>query len=150
MKEAGARYFRLVLVTGPAGSGKTHVLAAANSPASSSPISLGSALGGRLLELSRRQRPLETARILESLVEEAGVDPVILDNLEILFDPELQQDVLRLLQNLSRNRTIVAAWPGEYAAGVLTHADAGHPEFVRYTDPDALIVNILPPASHTS
>ena len=29
MKEAGARYFRLVLVTGPAGSGKTHVLAAA-------------------------------------------------------------------------------------------------------------------------
>jgi len=58
-------------VDGPAVSGKATMAAAVDSPASSSAISMGSALGGRLLELSRRLRPLETARILESLVEES-------------------------------------------------------------------------------
>ena len=38
-------------------------------------------------------------------------DVVLLDNIELLFAVEFAQDPLRLLQSLSRNVTIVAAWP---------------------------------------
>ncbi|MEN6474686.1 MAG: BREX-3 system P-loop-containing protein BrxF, partial [Syntrophaceae bacterium] len=41
---------------------------------------------------------------------------VLLDNIEILFDVSLKQDPLRLLQGLSRNTTLVAAWSGEIRA----------------------------------
>ncbi len=146
--EATGRYFRLVLVVGPAGSGKTAALRAAADPVAN-PLNLGSALAARLLPLSKRQRALQTQALLEALVDGAGIDPVLLDNLEILFDPALQQDVLRLLQGLSRNRTIVASWPGKYVEGVLSYAEPGHPEHVRYPEPEAVIVAFSPPGTPT-
>lgn len=147
IENARGRYYRLVLVAGHAGAGKSRMLASLAPAGAARLLSVGSALGSRLLDLTRRQRALETAAHLESLLDEAGTDPVLLDNLELLFDPTLQQDVLRLLQGLSRNRTIVAAWPGEFVDGVLSHAEPGHPEFVRYEDPEAVIVTLPPPGA---
>jgi hypothetical protein len=66
---------------------------------------------------------------------------VMLDNIELLFAPELEQDPLRLLQRLSRNLTIVAAWPGTVDGGCLTYAEPGHPETRRYSSPQACIVS---------
>jgi len=43
----------------------------------------------------------------------SAADVVLLDNVEVLFDVSLKQDPLRLLQGLSRNKTVVAAWSGE-------------------------------------
>lgn len=149
IRGAQERYYRLVLIVGPPGAGKTAALSAVTPAGDSRPISLGSSLGARLLALSRRERALNCAALLGSLLDEAGTDPVLLDNLEILFDPALKQDVLRLLQGLSRNRTIVAAWPGEYAEGVLTHAEPDHPEYVRYPNPDVVLVNLQPAGSAT-
>lgn len=146
--EATTRYFRLVLVVGPAGSGKTSALRAATAP-DATVLNLGSALAARLLPLSKRQRALQAQALLETLVEEAGTDPVLLDNLEILFDPALQQDVLRLLQGLSRNRTIVASWPGEYRESVFSYAEPGHPEHVRYSNPEAVVVSLSSPGTPT-
>jgi hypothetical protein len=68
-------------------------------------------------------------------------DVVLLDNIELLFAEELAQDPLRLLQSLSRNRAIVAAWPGGFDGACLTYAEHGHPEARRYQTPQAVIVN---------
>ena len=64
-------------------------------------------------------------------------DVVALDNIELLFDPALHQDPLVCLQGLSRNKTLIAAWGGNYVGGVLTYAEPGHPEYRRYERPDA-------------
>jgi len=45
-----------------------------------------------------------------------------LDNTEILFNPILKQDPLRLLQRISRNRTVVATWLGNVTDSHLTYA----------------------------
>ena len=68
--------------------------------------------------------------------------PVILDNLEILFDNALQQDPLRLLQSISRNRAVVASWNGIVNSGRLLYAETGHPEYRSYDSIDALIVDM--------
>ncbi|MCL4079017.1 BREX-3 system P-loop-containing protein BrxF [Coriobacteriia bacterium Es71-Z0120] len=44
----------------------------------------------------------------------------------------LQQDPLRLLQGLPRNKTVVAAWNGTIVDGYLTYAGPSHPEYRRY------------------
>jgi hypothetical protein len=65
-----------------------------------------------MLDLTERQRALQLPRLLGEIVGEATGELVLLDNIEILFDVHLKQDPLRLLQGLSRNKTVVAAWNG--------------------------------------
>ena len=93
-----------------------------------------------LLDLTERQRILQLPKLLEEIVSNAGGQLVTLDNTEILFTVALQQDPLRLLQGLSRNRTIVASWFGSIDGQDLTHAAPNHPEFRRYPIHDLLIV----------
>ena len=57
---------------------------------------------------------------------------VLLDNIEIMFDVAMRQDPLRLLQRLSRNKTVVATWNGNIVDNSLTYAAPTHPEFRRY------------------
>jgi len=66
---------------------------------------------------------------------------VLLDNIEILFDVHLKQDPLRLLQGLSRNRTVVAAWNGSIVDGHMTYAVPDHPEYRRYPIRDFLVAS---------
>jgi ABC-type hemin transport system ATPase subunit len=69
-----------------------------------------------MLDLTERQRALQLPRILAEIVGVSAADVVLLDNVEVLFDVSLKQDPLRLLQGLSRNRTVVAAWSGSSTA----------------------------------
>ena len=80
------------------------------------------------------------AGILDDIVREEASDVILLDNIELLFAENFAQDPLRLLQSLSRNRTIVAAWPGAFDGTSLTYAEPGHPEARRYSMPQAVIV----------
>ena len=95
-------------------------------------------LSERLLELTHRQRATRVANILDDMVRAAQSDVVLLDNIELLFAEELSQDPLRLLQSLSRNRAIIAAWPGSFDGACLTYAEPGHPEARRYQTPQAV------------
>ena len=93
-----------------------------------------------MLEFTQRKRALRAAGILSDIVDNAAADVVLLDNIEVLFSPELQQDPLRLLQRLSRNRTIVAAWPGVLDGEHLLYAEPSHPEHRRYPKPEAIVI----------
>lgn len=134
-------YHRLVLLVGETGSGKTAVLQDIAKEFGSSVINVNLALAGELLELTAKQRSLRLPGILDQIVDQAQ-SPVILDNLEILFDKDLQQDPLRLLQSISRNRAVVASWNGSMSSGKLLYAETGHPEYRSYDSVDALIVGM--------
>jgi hypothetical protein len=138
----GARrlYNRLVLVVGPAGSGKTAALRALCDQDGFPCINLNLALSQRLLEHASKARPLRLRVALNDVLNQAEGDVVVIDNIEILFDPGLKQDPLRLLELSSRNRTVVASWNGEIMGRTLTYAVAGHPEYRRYTDIEAILV----------
>jgi hypothetical protein len=136
-------YYRLVLLVGGPRSGKTSVLNELAKERSWPAVNVNLALCERLLELTIKQRALGVQSLLAQIINERGGDVMLLDNIEILFSKELQQDPLRLLQGLSRNRTIVSAWAGEYDGANLIYADSAHPEFRRYHKPDAIIVSTL-------
>lgn len=134
-------YHRLVLLVGETGSGKTSVLRDIADDFGASVININLALSSELLELTARQRSLWLPGILDQIVDKAQ-SPVVLDNLEILFDKDLKQDPLRLLQGISRNRTVVASWNGTSTGGRLLYAETGHPEYRSYDLVDVLIVNM--------
>ncbi|GMA49220.1 ATPase AAA [Alicyclobacillus contaminans] len=145
---ARSLYYRLVLVVGPVGSGKTSTLRALEDAMSVPLINVNLELSRRMLDLTARQRALRLPRLLDEIVAaaaegKAAADVVLLDNIEILFDTRLKQDPLRILQRLSRNRTVVASWNGVVSEGFLTYAVPGHPEFRRYPIHDILIVSLV-------
>lgn len=66
---------------------------------------------------------------------------ILLDNIEVIFDIGLKQDPLRLLQGLSRNKTVVAAWNGTIVHDSLTYAAPDYPEYRRYPMLDFLVAS---------
>lgn len=141
LKAAEGLYYRLVLLVGETGSGKTGVLRDVAEEFGSSVINVNLALSSELLELTAKQRSLRLPEILYQIAGNAQ-SPLVLDNIEILFDKDLKQDPLRLLQGISRNRAVVASWNGIMNSGRLLYAETGHPEYRSYDSVDALIVGM--------
>ena len=141
LQAAEGLYHRLVLLVGKTDSGKTRVLRDVTDEFGTSVININLTLSSQLLELTAKQRSLRLPGILDQIADKAR-SPVVLDNLEILFDKDLKQDPLRLLQGLSRNRVVVASWNGTSASGRLLYAETGHPEYRSYDSVDALVVNM--------
>ena len=129
---ADALYHRLIVVAAPSGSGKTEALREVAARTGARLVNLNLELSRRMLDLTERQRVLQLPDLLHEVV---GRDErlVLLDNIEILFDPALRQDPLRLLQGVSRNCTIVAAWNGALENDYLCYAAPEHPEHKRYS-----------------
>lgn len=141
LEAAAGLYHRLVLLVGESGSGKTCVLRDVAEEFGRSVINVNLALSSELLELTTKQRSLRLPGILDQIADQAQ-GPVVLDNLEILFDKDLKQDPLRLLQAISRNRSVIASWNGTSTGGRLGYAEMGHPEYRSYYPVDVLIVNM--------
>jgi hypothetical protein len=140
---AASLYHRLVLVVGQPRSGKTRLLQAGSAAHGWPLINLNQRVSELLLELTQRQRALRVPRIVGDIFASAGADVVLVDNIELLFSPELAQDPLKLLQGASRNRTVVASWPGALGGKQLTYAEPSHPEYRRYPELDTLCLPML-------
>jgi hypothetical protein len=133
-------YNRLVLLVGWASTGRSLAMRALADAQNAPVLNLGLDLSTRLLDYGERQRVLQLPRLLEEMIAQLPGDLTLLDNTEVLFNPSLKQDPLRLLQRLSRNRAVVVSWFGKVEGGHLTYAEPGHPEFRQYPSDDLLIV----------
>ena len=129
-------YHRLVLLVAPAGAGKTTVLLQLAGKASVPCVNVNMEVSRRMLDMTEKQRALRASTVLGEIVDATVGDPVILDNIELLFDCSLQQDPLRVLKDMSRNRSVVASWNGAISENGITYAVPGHPEYRRYARSD--------------
>lgn len=141
LQAAEGLYHRLVLLVGESGSGKTGILCDIAGDLGTEVININLELSAELLELTTKQRTLRLPGTLEEIAYKAKTT-VVLDNLEILFDKDLKQDPLRLLQGISRNRPVVASWNGTTSGSKLMYAEAGHPEYRCYDLVDTLLVGM--------
>lgn len=134
-------YHRLIMLVAPAGAGKTATLKDVHERTGAPLINANLGLSLRMLDLTERQRALQLPRLLSELVNGAPAHVVLLDNIEVLFDALLKQDPLRLLQGLSRNRTVVAALSGTIDGEHMVYATPDHPEYKRYPLRDFAVVS---------
>jgi hypothetical protein len=135
-------YHRLIFLVARSGGGKTDALRGLGDQLNLPVMNINLELSRRMLELTERQRPLKLPGLLNELVKKVDHEVILLDNIEILFEISLKQDPLRLLQGLSRNKTVVAAWNGEIISGKLTYAVPDHPEFRKYDLKDLIVVSL--------
>ncbi len=141
LQTAEGLYHRLVLLVGETGSGKTKVLREFAGEIGTEVININLLLSAELLGLSEKQRLLHLPEILDKIVGKKQAT-VVLDNIEILFDQRLKQDPLKLLQLMSRNRSVIAAWNGKIEQQRLTYAETGHHEYRQYDAKELLLVSL--------
>src|SRR6056297_3485922 len=141
IQEIEELYHRLLLLVGPPGCGKTMVLQELQREKQSSLLNVNLDLSRQMLEIPEAKRSYHLPRILKDILPRKN-GLILLDNTEILFDISLKQDPLRLLQGLSRNRSIVATWNGRIEDEFLTYAEAEHPEYRRYSAKDLTYLNL--------
>ncbi len=141
LQTADGLYHRLVLLVGESGSGKTEVLREFAEEIGTEVININLLLSAELLGLSETHRGLHLPEILDKIVDKEETT-VVLDNIEILFDQRLKQDPLKLLQLMSRNRAVLAAWNGKIEQGRLIYAETGHPEYRQCDGKELLFVGM--------
>ena len=124
---------KLILLVGPPRDGKSGLLLAFGMRVAAKPLRVGSELGRRLAACPRKQRHLQAAaelRVLADAYAQGGL--LLMDNIELLFDMNLQLNPLDLLKRHAQNKRVVVVWPGELRNGRLTYANMGHSEYRDY------------------
>lgn len=141
-EQAGELYYRLIMLVAPVGAGKTAILKEVQERTGATLVNVNLELSRHMLELTERQRLLQLPRLLSKIVYISEDNLILLDNIEVLFDVSLKQDPLRLLEGLSRNKTVVVAWNGCTDGQHILYATPNHPEYRRYQLKDVLVVDI--------
>ena len=104
-------------------------------------INLNLVVSEQLKAMPSKDWSRELSDIVRDILSETNSDTVVIDRIEVLFEPALQRDPLKLLQDCSRNRTIIVHWPGEMHNEHLVYAVPGHPEYRQYADVDAVVID---------
>lgn len=72
------------------------------------------------------------SELLKRLVSDCPGRRIILDRIDILFMPDFQFDVLRLISQLNRNKNFVVIWPGTRKEHLLIYSEPRYPDFHVY------------------
>jgi ABC-type dipeptide/oligopeptide/nickel transport system ATPase component len=140
--QAAIRYYKIVLVAGKSGSGKTNLLKKICGQMQIPLINLGIELSQKLLPLTTRERKLKTCEIVSELIDAQDAPRLAIDNTEIIFDPSLMLNPLGLLQSLSRTRLLIWSWNGEVENGHVTYAYPGHTERQRIPTSEITLITL--------
>lgn len=151
IRHAVSRRHRLVLVIGEAGSGKTAFLQSIAAAHGMQFLRLGEPLGIRLLEASPRTRPLEIEKTIRELVDGTGPGSAM-DNTDILFDPALRCDPLRLACSISQNSLVLFSMTGRIEGNRFVRGYPDHPEFFSEEFPSVplIVLDRTGPSFHAS
>lgn len=141
--EIGDLNSKLILLVGPSRSGKTQLLRQLGAKLNIEPLNVGLELGRRLAATPNNKRSLSAGELLREISDkERTEDPLLLDNLELLFEPGLQINPLDLVKRLAHSKRVVAVWPGELRGDRLVYAEMSHPEHRDYSRDGVVVLEI--------
>ena len=137
---AKEQYYRIILFVAPSESGKSEILDDISKKIGAPIINVSLELTQLMLDLTKRQRAFHFSKIFNQIINKINNDVVILNNIEILFDPVFKQDPLRLLQMCSRNKTLIISWNGSVENDCLIYAIPSHPEYRKYPIGELIVI----------
>ncbi|MDK2945127.1 MAG: hypothetical protein PWQ24_1842 [Mesotoga sp.] len=91
-------------------------------------LNLNFVLSKEMKTFSINERPLRASRFLSELVNSR--ESLLLNHIEILFEPQLKLLPMQILRRASRTTPIVANWPGSIQNEFAIYAQRNHPEFM--------------------
>lgn len=103
-------------------------------------INIGLELSAAMLSVQENERMDTVSELLRKIVSDVPGTQLVLDQIDILFYPDFQLDVLKLLTQLNRNKRLIVVWPGSYHANKLYYSK---PEYADYHEYDVHQYDVL-------
>ncbi len=91
---------------------------------------------------SSMMRTMKMESILSSIISKLGDNPIIKD-IDVMFNPDYQLDVLRTLINVSKRKSFIVVWPGIYKDGKLIYAQEGYSDYKSFDLNDYDITDVI-------
>ena len=106
------------------------------------PVSVGKELSGALLGEPAQARPRLARAWLLNTTTRLAPGPVLLTDIDLLFEPAWALDPLALLRSASRSARLVVVWPGTREQDTLAYAVPEHSAYRTWHRPDVQIINL--------
>ncbi len=90
-------------------------------------VSIGTTASTALLTIAPAERPRAVEGVLANALAPYGSGPIICTDIDLLFEPTLQINPLRLLRDYSRHAILVTLWPGTADRSFLSYATSEPP-----------------------
>jgi energy-coupling factor transporter ATP-binding protein EcfA2 len=129
---AASSYFKLVLIIGPTGSGKTKLLKEVGGYGFHH-LNFGEDFSRLLLAKPLNLRAVEAEEVAMDLVEAQKSRKLAIDNTEVLFENPIKLNPLTLLKRLSVDRLIVATLNARLEASRIIYGIPGHPSYQEFS-----------------
>ena len=100
-------------------------------PVNTTVVNIGLILGERLYKAKADGSKVNIANELDAILGEEQSD-ITVANIDILFSPEYELDVIKLLLQVGRNQRLYVQWPGEIAEENLTYSEHGLFDYKEY------------------
>ncbi len=105
-------------------------------------INLNLRLSEKLQNIPKSNYPLQVGEMLNEIFNGYHAPALWLGNIEILFDKQLQQHPVRLLEHLSKRFKLIVSWPGEYDEKDLIYATPEHPEYFKCSELEGKVITV--------
>ena len=92
-------------------------------------LSVGTILSAALLSVVPQKRARAAHIALLDMIRPFAPGPLLCTDIDLLFEPALTLDPLRLLRDTSRIATIIVLWPGVANNGTLAYAVPTHTHY---------------------
>ena len=91
-------------------------------------VSLNVPLAKKLVAIDPKRRTLRMERCVQQVLGGLSADAIIKD-FDVLFNPEYEVDILRILIAQYRIKPFDVIWPGRYENGKLIYAEEGYRDY---------------------
>ena len=105
-------------------------------------IPLGREISAALLPETPQRWSHVVQRCMRARMREFSPGPVLISGIDILFEPTLSLDPLRLFCDLGRTTRLAVTWPGSYQHDVLAYAVPEHSHYRTWRKPEVYIVDL--------
>lgn len=92
-------------------------------------LNVNAELAKRMSNIPTHRRPRAVRDELNAIVNSVNGDILFLERIQYLFDSELKQDPIGLIEYISGNRVVLVQWPGELRGDKIVYGTPGHPEY---------------------
>ena len=100
-------------------------------PVGSVYVNVGLILGEMMLNAKLEGSRANISNELDAILGEGQID-FTLANIDILFSPEYELDVIKILLQVGRNKRIYIQWPGIINGEKLTYSEPGRFDYKEY------------------
>lgn len=114
---------------------------AKNEPSKYKYLNMNMELSYLLRNIPIKEHPYQVQNLLSQIVT-SNSKVILLDNIDVLFDPDLKINIIKSLESISMNKPVIASWFGIKKDGLLIYAKPDHREYHRCSINDNLTIEI--------